>query len=76
MSRNEPSIETIRREFRAYGHPIGKEKAGELSRVLERAGMLTGLSARDVLEITAVNAGSGSLERLFVMLGGEGDKDE
>ena len=74
MSRNEPSIETIRREFRIHGHPIGKEKAEKLQGVLERAGRLAGLSARDVLEITAVNAGSGALERLFVMLGGEDGK--
>ena len=72
MSRNEPSIETIRREFRIHGYPIGLEKAEELQGVLGRAGRLTGLSARDVLEITAVNAKDGALERLLVMLGGEG----
>ena len=70
MSRNSPSVDTIRREFRTYGYPIGLEKAEELQGVLGRAGMLTGLSARDVLEITAVNAKDGALERLLVMLGG------
>jgi hypothetical protein len=68
MSRQNPSVAVIRQEFRVRGHPIGLEKAEELRAVLEKAGTVTGLSPRDVLEITAINAKGGALDRLFVMV--------
>ncbi len=68
MSRQNPSVAVIRQEFRVRGYPIGLEKAEELSAVLEKAGTVTGLSPRDVLEITAINAKGGALDRLFVMV--------
>lgn len=67
--RHNPSIATIRQEFRIRGHPIGLEKAEEVQGVLEKAGGLTGLSPRDVLEITAINAKSGALDRLLILVG-------
>ena len=76
MSRQSPSIAVIRREFKMRGYSIGLEKAEEVRAVLEKAGRVTGLNPRDVLEITAINAKQGALDRLFVMvnldLGDEG----
>ena len=66
--RNNPSVAVIRQEFRVRGHPIGLEKAEEVRAVLEKAGTVTGLSPRDVLEITAINAKGGALDRLFIMV--------
>ena len=69
MSRDKPSVRVIRQQFRVHGHPIGLEKAEEIKRVLERVGSVTGMSERDVLDVLAVNANDGSLDRLDVMLG-------
>lgn len=69
--RHNPSVATIRQEFRIRGHPIGLEKAEEIQGILEKAGGLTGLSPWDVLEITAINAKSGALDRLLILVGDE-----
>ncbi len=70
--RNKPSVGVIQREFKMYGHPIGLEKAEEVQAMLEKAALVTGQNERDVLETLAVNAKSGALDRLSVMVGDEG----
>ncbi len=76
MSRNSPSVRTIRQEFKVRGHPIGLEKAEEVQAALPKAALVTGMSERDALEVLAASAGGGALERLSVIMGDDEKGDE
>ena len=68
------SIAEIRRMFRQYGHPVDLRIAEKVSLALGPASIATGWSRKDCLEVTAINARDGAIDRLLVLLNEEIDE--